>query len=83
MSGKIETLGVFGSGTMGTGFAINAIVNGLTVRLFDTSCESIERANDVTALVRAERAQRSFVQTLTKLLRNSVRAWRFSIVIGI
>ncbi len=51
MSGKIETLGVFGSGTMGTGIAINAIVNGLTVRLFDTSCEPVNRHAKLTPVL--------------------------------
>jgi 3-hydroxybutyryl-CoA dehydrogenase len=51
MANEIRTLGVFGAGTMGSGIAINAIANGLSVLLADTDADmqtrALERAGKV------------------------------------
>jgi len=44
MTDQTERIGIFGAGTMGTGIAINAVVNGIQVSLYDTSPASIDIA---------------------------------------
>lgn len=41
---NISTLAIVGAGTMGTGIAINAAQNGLSVTLMDTAAEAVARA---------------------------------------
>jgi len=72
---RVETIGVIGGGTMGSGIAVAALNSGLSVTLIERDAESVERARGIVSKLLDDGVRRG---KLTETRRDALLSEAFS-----